>query len=187
MTNRPTASIGSLTLMEITYEVTPDDVVVFAKFSSRSSWWKRSTWLWLMVAWLAVSLLSAWWLGRTVGVTPPTLGTLLCVGALIGVPALVLQSFQFVVPHVARRAYVKDSGGTNGPASVILDGGSIRGSNATGYNSHPISIVSGIEETPDHVFILLGRFTAYAIRRDSVTSGDLDAFVTELRERMGED
>jgi len=49
-----------------------------------------------------------------------------------------------------------------------------------------IASLSGLDETPDYVFIRLGPNLAFIIRRNSVTSGDLDAFVAELRERMAE-
>jgi hypothetical protein len=65
---------------------------------------------------------------------------------------------------------------------LLSDG--IRHTNSVNDTKQKFAGIERVEITPSHVFIFISSISAYVISKTKVSEGDLDAFATDLKEKL---
>jgi YcxB-like protein len=170
--------------LTIKYENTIDDLVAFQMYHCENSPYLKRQHLWFRWGTLGAALV----IGALVWILMDSLDMALLF-FLFGI------IFIFVYPRSIRRSFKKQakrmgSEGSNkgilGPHEIEVSDQGLTERTAYGEQHSSWEAIERVGSSDNHAFIYTGPLMAHVIPKASVTDGDFDEFVDELRKRVGE-
>lgn len=166
--------------MRIRYEVTLDDLAAFARFhAAHSVEWKRQLRLQVLSGALGIVVITAA-VARQAGMS----------AMVFGLPALL--AWLVLTPRLAMRWYIKHAKrmygegtkpGLIGWRELQLNDDGITSLSAEGTMFTRFSAIGPVEREHNHGFIYVNGVQAHVIPFATVTEGDAEAFLEQVRSR----